>query len=407
MPQPHRTLTSDALIPVSEALFATSGDDLIGIELEWPVHRHGDVGARPTSHDLETLGAARMPAGGRITFEPGGQVELSTAPFVTVGEALRAARLDSRAIFAHLDAAGFACTTAAVDDRRPPQRILTHPRYRAMESFFAHAGAGGSWMMTNTTATQINISHHPTDLALRWNVLNRIGPLLIAAFANSPGLDLQGRRWASLRQAIWWSIDPGRTRPVPAGATPARAWLDYALNADVMVIGAGPDGGTAVPPGLTFADWMAVGHAHGWPTIEDFRYHLTTLFPPVRPRGWLELRVLDALPEWIRDVAVLTVVTACSTPAAHTILQQIPDTGPLWETASRDGLGSPAVAARTTALFDVVTRELTAVTGESDHAEQLSEFRRRYLDQLRSPGHDLPCGYDMRRTALVSGSQLA
>ena len=48
---------------------------------------------------------------------------------------------------------------------------------------------------------------------------------------------------------------------------------------------------------LTFAEWIEDGHELGWPTLDDLDYHLTTLFPPVRPRGWLELRMIDALPD--------------------------------------------------------------------------------------------------------------
>jgi glutamate--cysteine ligase len=405
MPRPRRTLTTEDLRAEAEAQFAPAGTDLVGIELEWPVHRHGDVTDRPAPDDLPALGAATMPAGGRITFEPGGQIELSTAPFPCVGEALRAARLDSRAVVAHLDAAGFACTTAAVDDRRAPRRILGSPRYEAMESFFAHGGATGGWMMTNTAATQINISHDPVDPALRWNVLNRIAPVLLGTFANSPGFDLRGRRWASLRQAIWWSIDSGRTRVVPAGPAPAQTWLRYALAADVMfVAGSTPGEGVAVAPGMPFADWATSGHPCGWPTIEDFRYHLTTLFPPVRPRGWLEVRILDALPEWIREVAVLTTVTACATSAARTLLDRVPNTSGLWLTAIRDGLDDPSLATAAATVFDVVQRELPAVTDEADHAEQVAEYRTRYVDRRRSPGHDLPTDYDMRRPTLVTAA---
>ena len=59
---------------------------------------------------------------------------------------------------------------------------------------------------------------------------------------------------------------------------------------------------------LPFARWIHEGHELGWPTLDDFAYHLTTLFPPVRPRGWLELRVVDALPDawWPVAVAVTT-----------------------------------------------------------------------------------------------------
>jgi glutamate--cysteine ligase len=51
----------------------------------------------------------------------------------------------------------------------------------------------------------------------------------------------------------------------------------------------------AVLDGMTFVDWLQRGHPLGWPTEADLAEHLTTLFPPVRPRGWFEIRTIDAL----------------------------------------------------------------------------------------------------------------
>jgi glutamate--cysteine ligase len=119
----------------SAALFAAPAPerDCVGLELEWPVHRPGDVSARPSDAEVSVLENCPLPAGGRITFEPGGQVELSTAPAGSAAVALHAAEVDSRALHAHMAAAGFACATLAVDGRRPPRRILNRPRYEAME----------------------------------------------------------------------------------------------------------------------------------------------------------------------------------------------------------------------------------------------------------------------------------
>lgn len=405
MPQPRPTLGTADITAHSELLFAARPGDLVGIELEWPVHCRGDINSRPDPADFAALDATFLPAGGRITFEPGGQVELSTAPFASVGEAIRATRSDARILFARMEAAGFSCQTLAVDDRRAPRRILSKPRYRAMDAFFSEQGPTGRWMMTNTASTQINVSHDQDDPSLRWNMLHRISPVLIAAFANSPGLDFAGRRWACLREAIWFSIDPARTRPVRTDLDPTQAWLEYALAADVMFIcdeGSSGATGAALPPGMTFGQWMNDGHAFGWPTIEDFRQHLTTLFPPVRPRGWLELRVLDALPEWIREVAVLTVATACSTGAAHEILERVPDTGELWLTAAREGLANPALAAAAAVVFDIVTAHVVATTSDSALADQLATFRGRYVDRQRCPGDDLAREFDLRRPVLIS-----
>lgn len=400
MPQIRRTLSTAAMRALSDALFAAPPEDLFGLELEWPVHRRGDIARRPTADEASALERMTLPAGGRVSFEPGGQVELSTAPADSVVEAMNSAQVETQALFARMEAAGFSCETIALDDRRPPHRILAKQRYQAMEGFFTAQGPAGVWMMTNTASTQVNLSHDPTDTAMRWNLLNRISPLLIAAFANSPGLDAQGQHWASLRQAVWWSIDPSRTRPVPYAASPAGAWLEYAMRAEVMFIsdeGSHGATGTAVPPGLPFEQWMTDGHPLGWPTFEDFRYHLSTLFPPVRPRGWLELRVLDALPDWIRDVAALTVATACTWPASRDLNEQLPDTSHAWLLATRDGLGDPVLAAATSTLFEIVADHLPLVTADPAHARSLALFQAGYVDQRRSPGDDLARHLDMRQ----------
>ncbi len=391
MPLARRTLTMADVARTSAALFAAPAPerDCVGLELEWPVHRRGDVSARPSAAEVSVLENYPLPSGGRITFEPGGQVELSTAPAGSAAAALHAAEVDSRALHAHMAAAGFVCSTLAMDGRRPPRRILRRPRYEAMELFFAEQGPAGTWMMCNTASTQVNISHGSADPRQRWHTMHLIAPALIAAFANSPGTDVDGRRWASLRQETWWSIDPQRTRPVRLDLTPELAWMDYALAADVMFINAEGSHGTSatvVRPGLPFRNWMTSGHATGWPTIEDYRCHLSTLFPPVRPRGWLELRVLDALPDWIRDVAVLTVATACNADASRELRRRMPDTSGLWVAAARHGLGHPVLGQAARILLAVVADHLGSVTAETRHTAFIEEYTARYVHRGLTPG---------------------
>jgi glutamate--cysteine ligase len=392
MPLARRTLTDAAAFELSAAMFAPSQPELFGLELEWLVHRRDDPSARPGPADIARLESHELPAGGRITFEPGGQVELSTAPVDSVVGAMQAAEIDAAALHSRMDAAGFVCRSVALDDRRPPHRVLQRPRYQAMERFFAEQGPAGAWMMCNTASTQVNVSHDENDQHQRWYTLHLIAPVLIGAFANSAGEDDNGRKWASLRQAVWLSIDPLRTRPVRTDLTPEVAWHDYALAADVMFINAeGSCGarGTAVRPGLPFVRWMTDGHETGWPTIEDYRYHLSTLFPPVRPRGWIELRVLDALPQWLREVAVLVVATACSAEAGSALRMRLPDTSGLWAMAACEGLGHPVLAEAARVLLEVTAEHLGSVTDDGHHAEMVEEYATRYVRRGRCPADDL------------------
>jgi len=385
MPLPYRTLTEADVDRVCAEMFTPSPQEAVGVELEWPLHRLGDVAQRPGEEDMAPLQGEVLPAGGRVTFEPGGQVEISSAPAASVSEALRAMESDSRTLGERLLYVGFARETLAVDTRRPPSRTLRQPRYHAMEQYFAKQGCAGTWMMCNTASVQVNISLDHYDAPGQWHTMHRIGPILIAAFANSPGVDAAGRRWCSMRQAIWWAIDPSRTRPVPDDRPPERAWARYALDADVMYINSG-DAGVALLPGLPFGRWMSAGHHAGWPTEDDLRYHMSTLFPPVRPRGWLELRVLDALPAPIRDVAILAVATACTREAAADLRKELPDTRALWRTAAAAGLKHPALARGARTLFEVVADYIDCVSTDAWHAELVTEFAEQYVLRGRSPG---------------------
>ena len=402
MPHPRRTLTAAAAERTCALMFAPS-EQRIGLELEWPVHGERDVTARPGMAEISRAGRCRLPCGSRVTFEPGGQVELSTAPQRCVDDVLAAARADERALRSELAALGLAAETLAVDDRRPPVRVLERGRYAAMEAFFAAQGGAGAWMMCSTAATQVNISHDADDPRERWETMHLVAPVLIAAFANSPGAGLDGTRWASVRQGIWWSIDQARTRPVRTGPPPGRAWLDYALAADVMFVSGpgrwGPDG-LAVPPGLPFGAWMANGCDAGWPTVDDLVYHLSTLFPPVRPRGWLELRVLDALPGWIREVATLAVATASTREAGRELRRRLqPPARPPWLAAARQGLRHPGLSASARQLFAVVRDHLGSVSDRTEHADFVEAYQREYVNAGRMPGDDLGRGVDLRSAA--------
>jgi glutamate--cysteine ligase len=135
-------------------------------------------------------------------------------------------------------------------------------------------------------------------------------------------------------------MDPGRTRPPQLDGDPRAGWAAYALDAQVMCV-PGPDSADwSAPPGLTFRDWVradpttepADGKASDEPlrrpTADDLDYHLSTLFPPVRPRGHFELRMIDAQPGdgWIVPLAVSSALLS-DAPAAEAARAAV---APLW-----------------------------------------------------------------------------
>jgi glutamate--cysteine ligase len=389
MPHTRPSLTLDRAHQLAAAAFDSDTDDLVGIEVEWPVHRCGRPQVRPAMADLTPVLDMALPFDGRVTVEPGGQIELSTAARPDAAAAIAALDADAIVLHSRLRETGLCPTVLAFDDRRPPARILQQPRYAAMEAFFAHRGDAGTQMMTNTASVQINISNDPRGGYQRWQVANRIGPLLIAAFANSPGLGRDGRRWQSRRQEIWSYIDPARTAPVPLSASPPQDWARYALAADVFFVNTGPSG-MALAPGLSFGAWITNGHALGWPTRADLAYHITTLFPPIRPRGWLELRMLDALPPDARDAAVHVVCAAMIPAVATDLLARLPDTRHLWLTAARAGLAHPSLRAGARMLIDTTAGHLQQSTGGADAAQIVNAFADRYTRRGLAPADDHP-----------------
>src|SRR5207248_11177923 len=151
-----------------------------------------------------------------------------------------------------------------------------------------------------------------------------------AAFANSPLREGRPTGWKSTRQAIWARLDPCRTRPpenavpavagqgcgLPLDADPRAAWIDYALSAEVMCVRRPGNEAWTAPAGLTFRGWLRGGGERP-PTLQDLSYHLSTLFPPVRPRGHLEYRVIDAQTGdgWIVPTAVVTALLDDEAPS--------------------------------------------------------------------------------------------
>jgi len=296
VPSPTRCLTAgDALNFVRDrAVHPPSDRPRIGLELEWLTYHRRDRRRRVTTADLAPVFCALgdLPCRGRITVEPGGQVELSSHPQPSVADAIEATRTDMRVLRGALAEAGITLEGAGLDRDRTPERVVDAGRYRAMETYFDGLGPHGRAMMCNSASIQINVDvdGEPRDA---WRAATLAAPLLGRFFnASSPN-----------RLDLWSRMDVTRVAPV-AGLDLPTAWATYALDARVMFIRCGGDDCIAVLDAMTFADWLRRGHPLGWPTEADLAEHLTTLFPPVRPRGWFEIRTIDALEDecWPRAV---------------------------------------------------------------------------------------------------------
>ncbi len=340
---------------------------LIGAELEW-LTAHGGSSAPSSRPKLslfaDALGpyapqsispdspAKVLPGGSRITIEPGGQIELSSAPFADAAQLCARLLEDSHFLSGLLGTRSIRMISAAADADRQARRVLRLPRYRAMERSFAGVGPYGKLMMCNTAATQVSVDAGAdrAEIAARWKALYAVGPALVAAFACSPVLyGAPVGAWASQRMRTWLRLDHTRTRP------PVRSWADpvteygrWALEVPLLCVRRGAAGEDwSAPPGASFSDWLcgALDDEIGRPPeIADLDYHLTTIFPPVRAAGHLEVRYLDAQPgdQWAVPIHVLDALMSSPAVVAEATRTADP-VADEWAMAARCGLADPQI----------------------------------------------------------------
>lgn len=362
----------------------------VGLEIEAHCFDVTDPYRRPGWDELSDViaSAPALPGGSAITVEPGGAVELSGPPADGAADAIVGMTADRMVLRQHFAGHGLGLVLLGADPLRPAQRINPGARYQAMESFFAATGtaAAGAAMMTSTASVQVNIEAGPrAGWADRVRLVHALGPTMIALSANSPLLGGHFTGWRSSRQRVWGQLDAARCGPVLGddGDDPGADWAHYALRAPVMLVRT-PD---AVPVSefVSYADWAdgRVPLDGRLPGDEDLRYHLTTLFPPVRPRRWLEIRYLDSVPDDIWPAVVFTLVTLLDDPAAAEIAAGATESvSGEWDLAARAGLADPRLRAAAA----------TCVAAAADRAPaELADAMDRLLADVeagRCPGDD-------------------
>ena len=321
------------------------------------------------------------PGGRSVSFEPGGQLEYASPPFASLAELDADLREVLPSLAAVLENEGIELIARGVDPTTP----LTHSRlwvegerYRRMAAHYARRGPWGRRMMRQTAALHINLDA-PGPPFEAWAVANAAIPALIAAFANSPRVEGVASGHRSARAAQWRNLDPTRTGVGGAG-DPVGDYLAVALGADAFLLG--PEGEPARP----FESHL------GRATSEDWDRHLTTLFPEVRPRGYLEVRAVDALPLTLALLPVALLVGLLFDDRARSrALAALPrpDLSAV-ERAGRLGLDDVDVAQRVETVFDLGIEGLRSMaprTERSDFADRLERFRSQFTASGLDPGH--------------------
>jgi glutamate--cysteine ligase len=202
-------------------------------------------------------------------------------------------------------------------------------------------------------------------------------------------------------------MDPGRTRPPPTDQDPRAAWTRYALDAQVMCIRDERSGDWSAPPGLTFRAWVRGAMDAGRlrrPTVSDLDYHLSTLFPPVRPHGHLELRMIDAQPRdgWIVPLAVTSALLddPRASDAAMAAVDRLwaghgPGDDDLWLRAAQLGPADPAIARASRECFEAARdalwsqpAALSRPSAAADIRSAVDAFIERYVSRDSCPADD-------------------
>ncbi|MCK1822093.1 ergothioneine biosynthesis glutamate--cysteine ligase EgtA [Streptomyces sp. XM83C] len=387
--------------------FKTGPPRTLGVELEWLVHElHAP--RLPVSRDrLEAAYAAlrTVPLTSALTVEPGGQLELSSLPAASLTECIGTVSADLDAVRAVLRDQGLGLVGLGHDPWHRPRRYLREPRYDAMEAYLDRTGPAGRRMMCTSASVQVCLDAGyeepgPLGHGRRWWLAHTVGAVLVAAFANSPVALDRATGWRSTRQLLWAEIGPGRAgAPAPDG-DPRSAWARHVLDSPVMCIRR--DGGPwEVPDGLTFRQWIRSG-APRPPTRADLDYHITTLFPPVRPRGHLELRMIDAQPGedgWIVPLAVTAALfdDARAAETAYRAVKPLTERtlglpaphNPLWTAAARDGLADPELREAAVVCFDAALEALPRLGAEPRITAAVAGHLDRYVRAGRCPADDL------------------
>ncbi|MER5491497.1 ergothioneine biosynthesis glutamate--cysteine ligase EgtA [Streptomyces sp. NPDC002490] len=409
------TLLSDA---DTEALvrgicFKTGPPRTLGVELEWlvrAVDRPHEQVSRARLDELYAL-LRTLPLHSALTVEPGGQLELSSAPAPALTACVTDVASDLATVRAALRPLGLALVGVGTDPWCGPVRWLRAPRYAAMETYLDRAGPAGRMMMCSSASVQVCVDAGyeepgPLGLGRRWRLAHLLGPVLVAAFANSPLARGRLTGWRSTRQALWADIEPGRSAAPPLGAEPRAGWARRVLDAPVMCVRT-EEGPWLVPDGLTFRSWIRGGLPRP-PTRSDLDYHISTLFPPVRPRGHLELRMIDAQPGedgWIVPLAV-TAALFDDTEAAETAYRCVKslserDDAPapgseLWLTAAREALGDPELREAAGVCFDAALSALPRLGASAGVTSAVAAYADRFVHRGRCPADESIEGFAPR-----------
>jgi glutamate--cysteine ligase len=319
-----------------------------------------------------------------ITLEPGGQFELSGAPLRTIHETCDEFHTHLATMRDVCEPLGIAFLGLGINPLHPVDRVPAMPkaRYRIMREYLPTRGAQALVMMFATATVQANFDYQSeADMVQKMRMAAAVSPIVSALFANSSLSEGKANGFVSKRLDAWLYTDPDRTGLLPMIFEEGfgyQRYTDWAL--DVPMFFVVRDHQYHAANGMTFRQFLERGFGEARATLEDWDLHLTTLFPDVRLKRWIEVRGADAVPPGL----------TCSLPALWK--------GLLYDAESRDGawrlVAEQPMAAREAARVDVSRRGLGAAYGGDpvlELARALTDIAR---DGLARIAHAGPRGRD-------------
>jgi len=249
-------------------------------------------------------------ADGTISLEPAGQLELSGAPLDNLHEtcAETGRHLEQVKYVGDQLGLGFLGLGMWPDKRRDEMPIMPKGRYDIMLRHMPRVGSMGLDMMLRTCTIQVNLDYSSeARMAKMFRVGLALQPLATALFANSPFTEGRPNGFLSYRSHIWSDTDPARTGMLPfvfEDGFGYERYADYAL--DVPMYFVFRDGKYIDAAGQSFRDFLA-GKLPALPgekpRMSDWADHLSTAFPEVRMKSFLEMRGADG-GQWSRICAL-------------------------------------------------------------------------------------------------------
>ena len=247
---------------------------------------------------------------GNVSLEPGGQFELSGAPLSTVHETCEEVHEHLAQVREIGDALGigFLGLGASPTWSRADTPIMPKGRYAIMAPYMDKVGRYGRDMMFRTCTVQSNLDFSSeADMVQKFRVSLALQPIATALFANSPFLEGKPNGFLSFRSEVWTDTDNARAGMLPFVFEPGMSferYVDYALDVPMyFIMRDGKFLNTAGQSFRAFVDGKLPQLPGQKPLLKDWNDHLTTIFPEVRLKKYLEMRGADSGP-WRRLCAL-------------------------------------------------------------------------------------------------------